>query len=129
MEKMTEGIVKEVGERLELLALNCRFSGEGGLYLRQCNQDDLPELLALGSRTSEWKAYLSEGQVWSMLHLNRIVGTVAWRPQDKDTALIGMLFIKPEWRSSSVAERLLAQIKQETVAFPKHSHDATVEKL
>ena len=129
VEKMTEGIVKEVAERLELLANNHRFCGEGGLYLRQCNQDDLPELLALGSRTGEWKAYLSEGQVWSMLHLNRIVGTVAWRPQDKDTALIGLLFIKPEWRASSVAERLLAQIKQETAAFPKRCHDATVEEL
>lgn len=131
VEKMTEGIIRDVGERLELLRRKPRYSGTGGLYLRQCISDDLPELLALSESVhwnqtaADWKRFLKYGQVWSMIHLNRIVASAAWIPRSTDAAWIGMIITQTEWRGCSIARRLLEKILSESSAYPNRYLDAT----
>ncbi len=131
VEKMTEGIIREVSERLELLRKNPRYSGTGGLYLRPCISDDLPELLALSESVhwnqtaADWDRFLKYGQVWSMIHLNRIVASAAWIPRGRDTAWIGLVITQAEWRGCSIARRLLEKILSESAAYSNRYLDAT----
>ena len=131
VEKMTEGIIRDVGERLELLRRKPRYSGTGGLYLRQCISDDLPELLALSESVhwnqtaADWERFLKHGQVWSMIRLNRILASAAWIPRGRDTVWIGMVITQAEWRGCSIARRLLEKILHESAAFPNRYLDAT----
>ena len=131
VKKMTEGIIQEVSERLELLRRNRRYSGTGGLYLRPCISDDLPELPALSESVhwnqtaADWERFLKYGQVWSMIHLNRIVASAAWIPRGRDTVWIGMVITQAEWRGCSIARRLLEKILSESAAYPNRYLDAT----
>lgn len=131
VKKITEGVIQEVSDRLELLYRNPRYSGAGGLYLRPCISDDLPELLALSGSVhwnqtaADWERFLKYGQVWSMIHLNRIAASAAWIPRGKDTAWIGMVITQAEWRGCSIARRLLDKILSESASYSNRYLDAT----
>ena len=129
--EMVEGMIRDVEERLAFLEKNPRYSGAGALYMRPCIEDDLPELTALSAEAGwnqtdgEWRQFLRFGRVWSMVHLNRIVGTAAWIPRGKDSVWIGLVVTKLEWRGFHIATRLLEQVLSDTSGYATRFLDAS----
>lgn len=131
VEAIISGSIAELGERLAQLQKMRRYSGKGGLYLRKCVKEDIPELQQLSESVNwnqvpaDWSNFIGLGSVWSMIHLNRIVGTAAWIPRSDNTVWIGVVITKPEWRGCSIATRLMQAILDETSGFPCRGLDAS----
>ena len=131
VEAIISGSIAELEKRFELLKKNRRFCGKGGLYIRKCIEEDVPELQALSESVNwnqvpaDWKNFIRLGGVWSVIHLNRIVGTAAWIPRDDKTVWIGVVITKPEWRGCSIATRLMEKIIGETASYPTRLLDAS----
>ncbi|MBO7152839.1 MAG: GNAT family N-acetyltransferase [Lentisphaeria bacterium] len=131
VDAIISGSIAELGERLEQLKKMRRYCGKGGLYLRKCVMEDVPELQELSESVNwdqlpaDWENFISLGGVWSMVHLNRIVGTAAWIPRDDNTVWIGLVITKPEWRGCSIATRLMQAIIDETSDYQCRGLDAS----
>ena len=125
------GSIDELEKRFELLRKNRRFCGKGGLYLRKCTLDDVAELQELSESVkwnqlpADWENFIKLGAVWSVIHLNRIVGTAAWVPRDGNVVWIGLVITRPEWRGCSIATRLMEKIIEETSNYPTRLLDAS----
>ena len=131
VEAVVSGSIAELEERLAMLEKNRRFCGKGGLYLRKCTLDDVAELQELSESVNwnqlpaDWKNFIELGGVWSMIHLNRIVGTAAWIPRSDSTIWIGLVITKPEWRGCSIATRLMEKMIEETSTYSSRLLDAS----
>lgn len=131
VDEIIAGSIAELEERLALLEKNRRFCGKGGLYLRKCTQDDIKELQELSESVNwnqlpaDWNNFIELGGVWSMIHLNRIVGTAAWIPRNKSTVWIGLVITKPEWRGCSIATQLMKKVIEESSSYESCLLDAS----
>ncbi|MBR7119194.1 MAG: GNAT family N-acetyltransferase [Lentisphaeria bacterium] len=108
-----------------------RRSDAGELVLRECSADDLKELQQLSERVkwnqlpADWLNFLNAGKVWSMVHINRIVGTAAWIPRSKNCVWIGLVITLEEWRGCSIATRLMKKIIEQTSQYSSRLLDAS----
>ena len=131
VEAIISGSIAELEKRFELLKKNRRFCGKGGLYLRKCTLEDVAELQELSESVNwnqlpaDWENFIKLGGVWSMIHLNRIIGTAAWIPRDDKTVWIGLVITKPEWRGCSIATRLMEKMIEESSAYQTRLLDAS----
>lgn len=127
---MTEGIIQEVEERLQLLRKNPRYCGAGGLYQRQCIADEIPELTALSTSVNwdhieaDWKMFLDCGKIWSMVSLNRIVGSAAWIPRSRNSVWIGLVITRQDWRGCSIATTLMKRVLDDSSKYAARYLDA-----
>ena len=128
---MLEKSIELLAARFARLKKNPRYSGNGALYLRKCTEEDLDELQALSESVNwnqlpgDWRNFLELGGVWSMIHLNRIVGTAAWVPRANGSVWIGLVITKPEWRGCGIATQLMQKVMEETAHYPRRMLDAS----
>ena len=131
VEAIISGSIAELETRFALLEKNRRFCGKGGLYMRKCTIEDIAELQELSESVNwnqlpaDWQNFIKLGGVWSIIHLNRIVGTAAWIPRDDKTVWIGLVITKPEWRGCSIATRLMEKMIEETSGYETRLLDAS----
>ena len=128
---LLEMSLNEVKERVEMLEKNPRYSGSGGLYLRQCTREDIPQLRELIARVnwnqidSDFENFLACGEIWSMIHLNRMVGCGAWIKRSESVAWIGMVITLPEWRGCGIAPKIMNKLIGRSSHIKYHLLDAS----
>ena len=127
---MSQKIIEEVESRIAMLEENPRFCGRGGLYIRQCDNSDIPNLLEQ-FRAVNWQVpaenlerVLQYGELWSMIHLNRIVGTAGFVKQGR-RAWIVLVSTRSEWRKCGIASELMKKIIERTQGFGEVMLDAS----
>ncbi|MBE6368843.1 MAG: GNAT family N-acetyltransferase [Lentisphaerae bacterium] len=130
-EHLITASIQEVEERLALLAKSPRYCGSGGLYLRQCTREDMPQLRELIARVGwnqidrDFENFLDHGEIWSMIHLNRPVGCGAWIKRSGDIAWIGMVITLPEWRGCGIAPQIMGKLIERSSHLKYHLLDAS----
>ena len=130
--EMVSGSIAALEKRIALLKANPRYSGAGGLYMRRCTFEDIPELCGLVADVSwdqvaaDCENFLKHGEIWSFVHLNRIVSCAAWVKRSEELAWIGMVITRPEWRGCSIATRLMKKLIERTSQYRFRALDASV---
>ena len=128
---IVSGSIAALEERFALLRKNPRFCGNGGLYLRRCTEADIPDLCQLVTDVNwdqvdtDCRNFLKHGEIWSVVHLNKIVGCAAWVKRSSDMVWIGMVITRPEWRGCSIATRLMKKLLERTADYRYHLLDAS----
>lgn len=129
--EMISGSIAALEERIALLRKNPRFCGSGGLYLRRCTGEDISDLCQLVADVNwdqvaaDCRNFLKHGEIWSVVHLNRIVGCAAWVKRSEDMAWIGMVITRPEWRGCSIATNLMKKLLERTSQYRYRLLDAS----
>ena len=131
-ENIVSGAIAALEKRFALLKANPRFCGNGGLYMRRCTEEDIYDLCQLVADVgwdqvpADCANFLKNGEIWSFIHLNRIVGCAAWVKRSEELAWIGMVITRPEWRGCSIATKLMQKLLERTSQFRYRALDASV---
>lgn len=104
-----------IHDRIKRLETLTRYSGKGGIALRQMHPSDMPDLMHLKTQAGwnqlegDWNIFLKENPegCFVAVHNGHVVGTAATVNYNNDISWIGMVLVSPDFRRMGIATKLL----------------------
>lgn len=116
IESIKKNMFPHIEERIAMLSRQPRYSGSGGLSPCQMRMDNMPDLMSLtrqakwNQREEDWRFFMENSSgCYTMLHQNKVVGTVTTISYENKISWIGMVLVDQAFRRMGIAAALMGK--------------------
>ncbi|NQT93242.1 MAG: GNAT family N-acetyltransferase [Lentisphaerae bacterium] len=133
VDSIKERMLLHARDRLLKLERQPRYSGSGGIAIRNLAEADIPDAMRLkniagwNQLESDWSTFLADSPQHTLaaVHNGRVIGTAAAMTYADRLAWIGMVLVDPEFRGQGIATRLVNTVLESLPSCASIKLDAT----